>query len=102
MYKHEPGQLLRITGHAPYEAVRHVSEQLRCNCCQQVYKAPLPTEVLADGTANQQYGYSARALMAIHKFYSGIPYYHQGNLADTFGYAISASTIFDQCEAVAK
>jgi len=39
--------------------------------------------------------------MVIDKFFSGLPYYHQGNLADIFGLAISASTIFDQCEQVA-
>lgn len=101
LYKYEPGKLLRITGHSPYEAVRHITEQLRCNACQELHTAPLPDEVLADGHANQTYGYSARSLMAIHKFYSGIPYYHQGNLANIFGYSVSASTVFDQCELVA-
>lgn len=101
LYKHEPGRLLRVTGHAPYSAIQHITERLRCNACQEVKTAILPAEVLSDGEIGQQYGYSARAMMVIHKFYSGIPYYHQGNLADIFGYAISASTIFDQCEAVA-
>jgi hypothetical protein len=67
-----------------------------------VYKAPLPEDVLEDGEADQQYGYSARALMAINKFYTGTPYYHQEKLTDLFGYYISASTIFDQCEYVAN
>ena len=102
LYKYEPGQLLRITGHAPYEAIQHVTERFRCNACQEVYQATLPESVLADGEANQKYGYSARALMALNKFYSGLPYYHQGNLADIFGFSVSASTIFDQCEHVAN
>ena len=102
LYKHDPGKLLRITGHAPYEAIQHITEQLRCNACQKVYKAPLPQDILADGDSNQQYGYSARTLMVINKFYSGLPYYHQGNLADIFGHSITASTIFDQCEHVAN
>ena len=71
LYKHEPGKLLRITGHAPLEAIQHITEQLRCNGCQGIYKAPLPAEVLADGDSNQMYGYSARSVMVIHKFYSG-------------------------------
>jgi transposase len=57
---------------------------------------------LEDGDANQMYAYSARTLMAIDKFFSGLPYHHQANLADIFGYPISASTIFDQCEHVAN
>jgi hypothetical protein len=102
LYKFEPATLLRVTGHARYEATRHVVEQMRCNACQMIYKAPLPDEVLADGDANQKYGYSARSLMVIDKFYSGTPYYHQSNLADIFGFQIHASTIFDQCEHVAN
>ena len=92
--------MLRITGKAPYEATQHITERLRCNSCLHVYTAPLPESVLEDGDANQKYGYSARSLMVIDKFYTGTPYYHQSNLADIFGYSISASTIFDQCEHV--
>ena len=102
LYKFDPATLLRVTGHARYEATRHVVEQMRCNACQMIYKAPLPDTVLDEGDVNQKYGYSARSLMVIDKFYSGIPYYHQGNLADIFGFSISASTIFDQCEYVAN
>jgi transposase len=40
--------------------------------------------------------------MALNKFYSGLPYYHQGNVSDLFGFPISASTIFDQCEYLAN
>ncbi len=102
LYKFDPGQLLRISGHAPYEATQHVSECIRCNACQAVITANLPQEVLDDGAPNQRYGYSARALMVLHKFYSGLPYYHQGNLSAMMGVAITASTIFDQCEYVAN
>jgi hypothetical protein len=101
LYKFDPGIFLRVTGHARFEAEKHIIEQLRCNACQEVYKAELPPAVLADGDANQMYGYSARTLMVIDKFFSGLPYYHQANLADIFGHSVSASTIFDQCEHVA-
>lgn len=102
LYVYTTGKLLRITGHPPFEATQHIIEQFRCNACQVVYKASLPEDVLADGGPDQQYAYSARALMAIHKFYSGTPYYHQENLTRLLGYHISASTIFDQCEYVAN
>ncbi|PIR23690.1 MAG: transposase [Deltaproteobacteria bacterium CG11_big_fil_rev_8_21_14_0_20_45_16] len=102
LYKFEPANLLRITGHDKFEVTQHVVEQLRCNACQMIYKAKLPESVLEDGGADQMYGYSARAIMVIDKFYSGLPYYHQENLSDTFGRPINASTIFDQCEKVAN
>ena len=102
LYKFEPSRLLRVTGHARYEVTQHIVEQLRCNACQQLYKAPLPDSVLEDGDANQMYGFSARSLMVLDKFYSGLPYNHQENLADIFGFPINASTIYDQCELVAN
>jgi transposase len=102
LYKFEPARLLRVSGHGPFEATQHISERLRCNACQSVITAKLPESVLADGEANQQYGYSARALMALNKFYSGLPYYHQGNVSNLFGFSITASTVFDQCENLAN
>lgn len=102
LYKSDPSTLLRVTGHARFEAEKHIMEQLRCNACQVIYKAPLPEAILEDGDANQMYSYSARTLMVIDKFFSGLPYHHQANLADIFGHSVGASTIFDQCEHVAN
>ena len=102
LYKFRAGVLLRVTGHAPFEATKHVTQCMRCNACLKEFKPELPAEVLADGAPEQQYGYTARALMVLNKFYSGLPYYHQENLAHTFGHSITASTLFDQCEYVAN
>jgi transposase len=102
LYKFEPGRLLRVSGHGPFEATQHITERVRCNACQEVITAKLPESVLADGEVNQQYGYSARALMALNKFFSGIPYYHQSNVSNLFGFSIAASTVFDQCEHLAN
>ena len=101
VYKYVPGQLLRISGHSPYSATRHVSERLRCNGCQQIFSAELPAEVLADGGPDQHYGYSARTLMAIRRCFAGDPYFRQQSVQALLGEPITASTIFDQCEKVA-
>ncbi|MBL4868578.1 MAG: transposase [Pseudomonadales bacterium] len=100
--KKPPSVLLRISGSAPLEAVKHIAQQLKCNLCDHVVTAPLPEVVLQDGDAQQQYGYSARSVMSIHKHFSGIPYYHQATLNELFGCPVTASTIFDQCEYVAN
>lgn len=102
VYKDRPGVLLRVSGHAPFEATKHILETLRCNLCKQTFTAPVPAEVLEDGGLNQEYGYSARSLMAINKFYSGEGYNHQSNLTSMLGQQISASTNFDQCEYLAN
>ncbi|MBT4837727.1 MAG: transposase [Methylococcales bacterium] len=98
LYKYEPAQLLRITGHTPFTPEMHLSERLRCNTCGEFFTAPLSDEVAADGGSDQMYGYSARSLMAINKYFSGNPFYRQESLQDILGFHISASTIFDQTE----
>jgi len=102
LYKYEPAQLLRITGQTPFTAQLHLSERLRCNACGQFFTAQLSDDVLADGEPDQKYGYSARSLMALNKYFAGAPFYRQESLQDILGLSISASTIFDQCEYLAN
>lgn len=98
VYGYKPLVLLRVTAHAPYEATKHIADRWQCNLCDTVFTAELPAEVLEDGDINQQYGYSARGLMALHKFFSGQGYNHQDNLSDLMGHRISASSNYDQVE----
>lgn len=102
LYKFEPASLLRIEGHSPFTPVLHLCERLRCNACGEFYTAQLPQEVLADGTADQKYGYSARSLMALNKYFGGTPFHRQESLQHLLGVSISASSVFDQCEYVAN
>ena len=101
LYKYQPAEFTRIVGHPPYSAERHVSEQLRCNGCGQIHRAELPEAVLADGAAGQAYGYSARAVMGIAKYFDADPFFRQQTVQGLFGLSLSASTIFDQCELLA-
>jgi len=75
VYKVEPGSLLRITGQTPFTPEQHIMERLRCNTCGAYFTAKLSDEVLSDGDSNQKYGYSARSLMAIYKYFAGLPFY---------------------------
>jgi len=100
VYKTDPGSFLRITGQSPFTPEQHVMEKLRCNTCGAYFTAPLPAEVLNDGTDTQKYGYSARSLMAIYKYFAGLPFYRQGSIGKLLGVKITASTTFDQVEYV--
>lgn len=100
VYKVDPGSLLRITGQTPFTPEQHIMERLRCNACGAYFTANLPDEVLNDGNSNRKYGYSARALMAIYKYFAGLPFYRQGNIQKLLGVNITASTVFDQVELV--
>ena len=57
--------------------------------------------MLADGDANQMYGFTARALLAINKYFAATPFYRIENMQELFGTPITASTQYDQCAAVA-
>jgi transposase len=81
VYKAPPGDLLHISGHSPFVPEQHVMERLRFNACGAYFTATLPETVLADGEVCQKYGYSACALMAIHKYFPSLPYYRQGSCA---------------------
>jgi len=75
LYKYEPAQLLRIKGQTPFTPELHLSERLRCNACGQFFTASLSADVVADGDSAQKYGYSARSLMALNKYFAGAPFY---------------------------
>ena len=94
--------MLRITGQSPFVPEQHVMERLRCNACGQYFSADLPSEVVEDGKPGQKYGYSARSLMALHKFFASAPYYRQESIQALMGIKLTASTIFDQTERVAN
>ena len=98
VYKYSPAEFLRITGHTPYTPELHIMERLRCNACGAFFTAPLPEDVVDDGERSQKYGYSARSLMALNKYFAGSPFYRQESLQDILGFSITASTIYDQCE----
>ena len=100
--KKAPLEFIRVTGSTEYSSEKHVVDRLECDLCGHVVTAQVPEEVAKDGEIGQQYGYSARSMMAIKKHFSGNPYFHQETLNDMFGHPIRASSIFDQCEHVAN
>ena len=102
LYKYDPATLLRITGQSPFVPTQHIMERLRCSTCGSYFTAPLPKEVEEDGESGHKYGYSARSLMGICKFYAGLPYFRQESLQNLLGISISASAIFDQTEHLAN
>ncbi|MCX4029089.1 IS66 family transposase [Spartinivicinus marinus] len=102
LYSTKPARLLRITGQSPYARELHLAEQRRCNACGAYFTAPLPEAVTVDGEPQQQYGYSARSLMVLSKYFAGSPFYRQECLQGLLGVAISSSTFYDQSSYVAN
>ena len=103
LYKYEPATFLRISGQTPLTSTQHILERLRCNACGEYFTAEVSEDVKQDGQAEQQhYGYSARALMVLQKYFAGAPFYRQQTLQQLLGMPVTASTVFDQCEHVAN
>lgn len=102
LYQYEPASFIRIVGQPPLSCEKHILEQLRCNLCGELFSAELPDDVAKDGVRSQQYGFSARTMMAINKFYMGSPYYRQESLQALLGRPVTASTIYDQCASLAE
>lgn len=102
LYKYEPAITVRISGNSPLISTKHIFERLRCNSCLEYFTAKAPEEVKSDGDGKQMYGYSARAIMAIYRYFGGMPLHRQESLSHLLGVPVSASTILDQIEYVAN
>lgn len=102
LYKYEPAVTVRISGNSPLVSTKHIRERLRCNACGEYFTAELPKEVIDDGGEDNQYTYSARAIMAIYRYFGGMPLHRQESLNHLFGMPVSASTILDQVEHVSN
>jgi hypothetical protein len=70
LYGVPPGVEIRIDGNALLSAIRYEVEKLRCSACGQVFTAPLPVEA-----ATEKYSPRARAVLAVGRYYLGLPFY---------------------------
>ena len=65
-----PGVEIRIDGHALLSAMRYALPKRRCSACGQMCTAPLPS--LA---GEEKYSARARAVLAVSRYYLGLPLY---------------------------
>ena len=70
LYGVPPGVEIRIDGNAFLSAIRYEVEKLRCSACGQVFTAQLPVDA---GT--EKYSPRARAVLAVGRYYLGLPLY---------------------------
>jgi transposase len=70
LYQVPPGVELRIDGNALLPAIRYELAKLRCSACGQVFTAALPEEA-----GQERYSPRARAVLAVSRYYLGVPLY---------------------------
>lgn len=88
-----PGIEIRIDGNALLSAIRYELEKLRCSACGQVFTAPLPAEA---GTA--KYSPRARAVLAVSRYYLGLPFFRVEAYQAMLGVPVPDATQWDQIE----
>lgn len=93
LYELPAGVAIRIDGHALLSATRYGLEKLRCSACGQVVSAELPTEA-----GVEKYSPRAKAVLALGRYYLGLPFYRLQSYQAMLGVPIPDATQWDQIE----
>jgi hypothetical protein len=86
---------MRLDGNALLSAVRYELEKLRCSACGQVFTAAVPSVA---GT--EKYTARARAILALGRYYLGLPWYRLEGFQALVGVPVADATQWDQAEMV--
>lgn len=95
LYGLTPGVEIRIDGNALLSAMRYELEKLRCSACGEVLTAELPKEA-----AEEKYSARARAVLAVGRYYLGLPFYRIAGYQAMLGVPVADATQWDQSERV--
>jgi hypothetical protein len=96
LYAVPPGVEIRLDGNALLSAIRDEWEKLRCSGCGQVFTAALPEEA-----GGEKYSPRARAVLALGRYYLGLPFYRLAGYQGLLGVPMPDATQWDQVERVA-
>ena len=90
-----------ISGQAVFEGRRHEVERLQCNVCAEVYEAPLPAAMQADGVGNGRlYTYSAHSAVVLLKYLGVVPWHRQQTVQAAMGVDVPDACMWDMCRFV--
>jgi transposase len=95
LYRLPPGVEMRLDGNALLSAVRYELEKLRCSACGQIFTASLPAEA-----GPEKYSARARAVLALARYYLGVPWYRLESYQALVGVPVPDATQWDQVELV--
>jgi hypothetical protein len=95
LYELPPEVEIRIDGNALLSALRYERQKLRCSACGQIFTATLPDEA-----GDEKYSARARAVLAIGRYYLGLPLYRLQGYQAMLGVPVPDATQWDQIEKV--
>ena len=82
-----PAVIVRIRGQAPLAATVYEKDRLRCHLCGEVFTAASPA-----GVGEEKYDASARSMIALLKYGSGMPFHRLAGLQESLGIPLPAAT----------
>src|SRR6266849_648834 len=95
LYELPPGVEIRIDGHALLSAIRYELEKLRCSACGQILTVGLP-----DGVGEEKYSARARSVLALSRYFLGVPGYRLQGYQAMLGVPVAEATQWDQIEKI--
>jgi transposase len=95
LYQLPAGVAIRLDGHALRSAMHYAVEKLRCSACGAIFTAGLPA-----GVDEEKYSARARAVLAVSRYYLGIPGYRLQGYQAMLGVPVPEATQWDQIEVV--
>jgi hypothetical protein len=95
LYALPAGVEIRIDGHALLSAMPYELEKLRCSACGEIFTAGLPA-----GVSEEKYSPQARAVLAVSRYYLGVPGYRLQGYQAMLGVPVADATQWDQIEVV--
>jgi hypothetical protein len=95
LYQLPAGVEIRLDGNALLSAMHYALEKLRCSACGEIFTAGLPA-----GAGEEKYSAQARAVLAVSRYYLGIPGYRLQAYQAMLGVPVPDATQWDQIEAV--
>jgi rubredoxin len=95
LYALPAGVEIRIDGHALLSAIHYELEKLRCSACGVIFTAELPA-----GVGEEKYSAQARAVLAVSRYYLGVPGYRLQGYQAMLGVPVPDATQWDQIEVV--
>src|SRR5688500_13719177 len=96
LYSLPPGTEVCLNGHALLSAIRYEVEKLRSSACGERFTATLPDEA-----GEEKYHSSARAALALSRYFLSVPFYRLETYQAMVGVPVPDATQWDQVEGVA-
>jgi transposase len=93
LYELPPGVEMRIDGHALLSAMRYEMQKLRCSAWGQIFTASLPREA-----GEEKDSARARAVLAVCRYYLGLPFYRLQGYQARLGVPVPDATQWEQIE----